>query len=396
LKKHTILYILALIQAINIVDSMIIMPLGDIFIELYSINSSQYSLLVSAYALAAACSSIFAMLYLDFFDRKNAILLAFTGFSVGTLLCAFAHSYHQLLGLRFFTGLFGGVLGAIILSIVADLFPFKERGKAMGIVMAAFSAASAVGVPFGLYLADIADWRYPFYILGGVGILLSILIYSYFPNLKGHLDSIDQERKPIDTVLLLVRDSNQINALVTGMMLVLGHFLIIPFITPYMIRNVGLEQEQIKFVFLVGGIATIFTAPLIGRMTDKYGVMRVLITLMALSIFPVIGITHLGENPIWIALIATTAFFVLGSGRFIPPNTIISAAATPQNRGSFMSMKSALQQLAIALSSAIAGYIVYFDGAGRIINYNYVGYISILICIFAVFLTKRINVAEGN
>lgn len=396
MKKHTILYILALIQAINIVDSMIIMPLGDIFIELYSINSSQYSLLVSAYALAAACSSIFAMLYLDFFDRKNAILLAFTGFSVGTLLCAFAHSYHQLLGLRFFTGLFGGVLGAIILSIVADLFPFKERGKAMGIVMAAFSAASAVGVPFGLYLADIADWRYPFYILGGVGILLSILIYSYFPNLKGHLDSIDQERKPIDTVLLLVRDSNQINALVTGMMLVLGHFLIIPFITPYMIRNVGLEQEQIKFVFLVGGIATIFTAPLIGRMTDKYGVMRVLITLMALSIFPVIGITHLGENPIWIALIATTAFFVLGSGRFIPPNTIISAAATPQNRGSFMSMKSALQQLAIALSSAIAGYIVYFDGAGRIINYNYVGYISILICIFAVFLTKRINVAEGN
>jgi len=375
---------------------MIIMPLGDIFIELYSINSSQYSLLVSAYAIAAACSSICAMLYLDFFDRKNAILLAFTGFSVGTLLCAFANSYLQLLGLRFFTGLFGGVLGAIILSIVADLYPFKERGKAMGIVMAAFSAASAVGVPFGLYLADIADWRYPFFILGGVGILLSILIYSYFPNLKGHLDSIDQERKPIDTVLLLVRDSNQINALVTGMMLVLGHFLIIPFITPYMIRNVGLEQEQIKFVFLVGGIATIFTAPFIGRMTDKYGVMRVLITLMALSIFPVIGITHLGENPIWIALIATTAFFVLGSGRFIPPNTIISAAATPQNRGSFMSMKSALQQLAIALSSAIAGYIVYFDSTGRIINYNYVGYISILICIFAVFLTKRINVAEGN
>jgi len=372
------------------------MPLGDIFIELYSINSSQYSLLVSAYAIAAACSSICAMLYLDFFDRKNAILLAFTGFSVGTLLCAFANSYLQLLGLRFFTGLFGGVLGAIILSIVADLYPFKERGKAMGIVMAAFSAASAVGVPFGLYLADIADWRYPFFILGGVGILLSILIYSYFPNLKGHLDSIDQERKPIDTVLLLVRDSNQINALVTGMMLVLGHFLIIPFITPYMIRNVGLEQEQIKFVFLVGGIATIFTAPFIGRMTDKYGVMRVLITLMALSIFPVIGITHLGENPIWIALIATTAFFVLGSGRFIPPNTIISAAATPQNRGSFMSMKSALQQLAIALSSAIAGYIVYFDSTGRIINYNYVGYISILICIFAVFLTKRINVAEGN
>lgn len=396
MKKHTILYVLALIQAINIVDSMIIMPLGDIFIELYSINSSQYSLLVSAYAIAAACSSICAMLYLDFFDRKNAILLAFTGFSVGTLLCAFANSYLQLLGLRFFTGLFGGVLGAIILSIVADLYPFKERGKAMGIVMAAFSAASAVGVPFGLYLADIADWRYPFFILGGVGILLSILIYSYFPNLKGHLDSIDQERKPIDTVLLLVRDSNQINALVTGMMLVLGHFLIIPFITPYMIRNVGLEQEQIKFVFLVGGIATIFTAPFIGRMTDKYGVMRVLITLMALSIFPVIGITHLGENPIWIALIATTAFFVLGSGRFIPPNTIISAAATPQNRGSFMSMKSALQQLAIALSSAIAGYIVYFDSTGRIINYNYVGYISILICIFAVFLTKRINVAEGN
>ena len=385
-----------MIQAINIVNTMIIMPLGDIFIQLYSINSSQYSLLVSAYALAAACSSIFSMLYLDFFDRKHALLLAFFGLSIGTLLCAFADTYHQLLAIRFFTGLFGGVIGAIILSIVADLYLFKERGKAMGIIMAAFSAASAIGVPFGLYLADITNWTSPFIVIGITGLSLSVLIYFYFPNLIDHLQSIDIERKPLDTVLLLLRDKNQINALTTGMMFVLGHFLIIPFITPYMIRNVGLEQEQIKFVFLAGGIATIFSAPFIGKMTDKYGVMKILVIVMSLSVFSVLALTNLSENPIWIALMVTSSFFVLGSGRFIPPNTLISAAATPQNRGSFMSMKSALQQLAIAISSAFAGYIVYFDNAGKIINYNYVGFLSIFISILAVMMTTRIRVAAGN
>jgi len=375
---------------------MLIMPLGDIFISEFKIDTQEYSFLVSAYAFAAFLAGMVGMLFLDFFDRKLALQISYGGFAVGSFLCAMSSTYIQLLGYRFFTGLFGGVLGAIVLSIVADLFKFKERGWAMGIVMTAFSAASAIGVPFGLLLADLHGWRFPFYVLGGTGMAISILIFFIFPSMTNHFESVDRKRKPLDTIGLIISDKNQINALITGMILVLGHFLIIPFITPYMIRNVGLEQEEIKYIFLIGGILTVFTAPFIGKMVDKYGVMKIFISVCVLSFIPTILITHLPESALYIALIATSLFFIFGSGRFIAPNTLITAAPTPENRGSFMSLKSALQQLAIALASFLAGTIVFITDTGEIRNYNYVAYVSIVVIIISIFLTNRLKVAKGN
>ncbi len=375
---------------------MLIMPLGDIFITEFNIDTQEYSFLVSAYAIAAFLASMCGMLFLDFFDRKHALQLSYAGFAVGSFLCAISTTYGQLLGFRFFTGLFGGILGAIVLSIVADLFKFKERGWAMGIVMTAFSAASAIGVPFGLFLTDLYGWRVPFYVLSGTGVVLSIFIMLYFPSLTAHFESVDRKRRPLDTLGLIIKDKNQINALLTGMTLVLGHFIIIPFITPYMIRNVGLEQVEIKYIFLAGGILTIFTAPFIGKMVDKYGVMKIFVIVCVLSFIPTIMITHLPPSSLYIALIATSLFFIFGSGRFIAPNTLITAAPTPENRGSFMSMKSALQQLAIALASFMAGSIVHITDTGAIKNYNYVAYVSIAVIILSIFLTNRIKVAKGN
>ncbi len=375
---------------------MLIMPLGDIFISEFNINTQEYSFLVSAYAFAAFLSSLCGMLFLDFFDRKHALQLSYAGFTIGSFLCALSTTYVQLLGFRFFTGLFGGILGAIVLSIVADLFKFKERGWAMGIVMTAFSAASAIGVPFGLFLTDLYGWRIPFYVLGGTGILLSIFILFFFPSLTSHFEMVDRKRKPIQTLGLILKDKNQINALLTGMILVLGHFIIIPFITPYMIRNVGLEQVQIKYIFLIGGLLTIFSAPYIGKLVDRHGVMKIFVIVCLMSFIPTILITHLGQASLYIALIATSLFFIFGSGRFIAPNTLITAAPTQENRGSFMSMKSALQQLAIALASFISGTIVYISDTGTLENYNYVAYVSILVIIVSMFMTNHLKVAKGN
>ena len=372
------------------------MPLGDIFIKEFNINSQQYSLLVSAYALAAFCASMIGMLFLDFFDRKHALQIAYGGLAVGSFLCAISNTYIQLLIFRFFSGMFGGIIGAIVLSIVADLFEFKERGWAMGIVMTAFSAASAVGVPFGLLLTDMYGWRFPFFVLSGIGIVISILLFIFFPSLTNHFESLNRERKPVETIRLMTKDPNQLNALLVGMILVIGHFIIIPFITPYMIRNVGLSQSEIKYIFLAGGMATVFTAPFIGKMVDKYGVMKILWIIAICSFVPTILLTHLPAASLLVALIATTLFFIFGSGRFIPPNTLITAAATPENRGSFMSMKSALQQMGIAVASFLAGFIVYFGDDGKLNNYPIVAYISIFIVIIAVLLTRRLKVAKGN
>lgn len=394
--RSFILYTLALVNFIHIIDSMLIMPLGDIFIEEFAISSSEYSLLVSAYALAAFCSSLVGVFYLDRFDRKKALLFIYFGFGVGTFACAFADTYFQLVSLRIFTGLFGGMIGAMVLSVVSDLYLFKERGTAMGILFSAFSAASAFGVPIGIYLAAKSNWQLPFMVIGLAALVICGFVFLFFPKMTRHLQEQEQKMDFIKTITTITTDKNQLNALIAGFVLIMAHFMIIPFISPYLIKNVGLSQVEIAYQFFFGGAATVISAPFIGRMTDKYGVMKVFSIVMILSFIPTVIITNLKVVPLWIAISFTTMFFVFASGRMISPNTIITAAASTANRGSFMSVKSALQQLAIGLSAIISGSIVYIGSDDLYHNYAYVGYLSIALALVSIILVKRIKIAEGN
>jgi len=394
--RKLILYTLALVNFIHIIDSMLIMPLGDIFISEFGIDSAQYSLLVSAYALSAFFSSLLGVFFLDRFDRKNALLFIYIGFGIGTIACGFASNYWQLVSLRILTGFFGGMIGAMVLSVVSDLYKFKERGSAMGILFAAFSAASALGVPMGIYLASKGTWQLPFIILGVMALLIATFVYLRFPSMRAHLLSQSKTVDYAKTITNITSDTNQLNALLAGMILVLAHFMIIPFISPYLIANVGLTQEQIALQFFCGGIATIVSAPFIGKMTDKYGVMKVFTIVMILSFIPTVLITNLAVVPVWVAISFTTMFFVFASGRMISPNTIITAAASQSNRGSFMSIKSALQQLAIGMSSLIAGQVIFIGDDEKFYNYHWVGIISIGFALVAILLVRRIRVAEGN
>jgi len=397
MERRRVLYVLAGINFTHIVDSMLIMPLGDLFIETFQINAAQFSLLVSVYAFAATLSALLAFFVLDRFDRKSALLLCYGGFSIGTLLCAFAPSYEVLILFRILTGLFGGVIGALALSIVSDLYLFKERGQAMGILMAAFSGASALGVPFGLYLAAQGSWHSPFLVLGGLAMCIWIFVALKFPSFTQHFESLKGvDRSMKSTIRQLTSDNNQINALAAGFVLVLAHFMIIPFISPYLIKNVGLSQEDIAFQFFLGGVATIVTSPLIGKLTDGFGVNKIFTLTMLLCFIPTMVIVYLQVSPLWYVLTFTTLFFVLASGRMIPANTMITASAGLENRGSFMAIKSALQQFAIGLSAIISGQIIFINQSGQYENYPIVGYIAVVTGLISIILIRRLKVAKGN
>jgi len=394
MQKRILVLLLSAVKFTHIMDVMIMMPLSDIFMKEFGIKASQFSYLISSYAIGAFFSSLLGVFTLDYFGRRQSLLFVYGGFTISTFFCGWADSYEALLALRFVTGIFGGLIGALALAIVSDLYSFKQRGKAIGILMAAFSAASALGVPFGLYFAAVYTWSFPFYFLAAIGLVLFIWMYFIMPEMMAHTE---QEKRSIrQTVQDIVQDSNQTRALWLGVFLVLGHFLVIPFITPSMVRNVGFEQYQISYIYLAGGILTIVTGPLIGWITDRYGALRTFFVVVVLSFIPVLFITNMGPTAIPVALIVTSLFFVLGSGRMIAPNTMITAAVGPKTRGSFMSVKSALQQLSVAMASLIAGAIVYVNEQGQLDNYYYVGFLSIAFCLLAMWIAPKLKVASGN
>lgn len=394
-KEKLMLLTLAALQFTHIMDFMIMMPLGEQLMRLFHIGPKEFSIIVSAYSFSSGIFSFLASFFIDKFDRKKVLLFMYLGFTLGTFACALAPNYEMLVLARILTGMFGGTMGALSLAIVGDLIPIERRASSMGIVMSSFSLASIAGVPFGLFLANMYSWHAPFIFIGVLGIILFFVAKMNIPSVKDHLAPDAVRTSPLIVITGLLTDRNQQTSLLFMILLVLGQFAIIPFITPYMIHNVGFTPNQIPFIYLVGGSLTFFSAPLIGKLADKHGRKRVFTIAAVLSIIPLYLITNLPPIPITLALVVSGLFFILISGRMIPAQALMTSIVKPENRGSFMSLNSSVQQLGLGIASFIAGNIVYTDALGKIQNYQYVGYIGIALTFVALSLSMKIKLSEG-
>ena len=394
--ERIILFQLAALNFTHIIDFMIMMPLGNHLITYFNISGQKFSILLAAYSISACISSFIASFFVDNFDRKKVLLFGYAGFLIGTFLCGLAPSANMLLLARILAGLFGGLIGAQVMSIVADIFPYERRGSAMGYLMTAFSVASIVGVPLGLLLADLFSWHAPFLLVAFLGILLIPFLLRYIPSMTNHLvNKSTGYTSSFDRFKHIFSVKMQVNGLLLSAFLMLGHFLIIPFITPYMEFNVGFERSQIKYIYVVGGLVTLFTAPLVGRFADKYGKLRVFTITAFLSLIPVLIITNMPVIPFYYVLIVTGFWFIVANGRNIASSTMVSNVVLTENRGSFMSINSSLQQLFTGLASLIAGFIVVTKKPNpQLLHYSWVGYLSLLVIVFCIFLARRLKASS--
>src|SRR5471030_323970 len=171
-----VIAILSLLQFTVILDFMVLSPLGAILIDKLHVTTSQFGLVVSAYAFSAGASGLLTAGFADKFDRKKLLLFFYAGFIVGTALCGIAIDYHFLLAARIVTGIFGGVIGSISMAITADLFPLEMRGRVMGIIQTAFAASQVLGLPMGLYLSNHWSWHAPFLMIAGIGAAAGVVI----------------------------------------------------------------------------------------------------------------------------------------------------------------------------------------------------------------------------
>ena len=263
-----LLLVLAAVQFTHIVDFVILMPLGPELEDALHITAKQFGWMVSSYALGASLTGLLAARFLDRFDRKRAVLVLYAGFTLGTLLCAAAPGFVTLVLARAVAGGFAGVLAAGVLAIIGDAFPDARRGRAMGIIMSAFSVASIVGVPAGLVLANSVGWRTPFVVLGLLSTAVWVLAWRALPSLRGHMAHASEEATSLWDVLV---QPAHVRAYTLMAALVLGSFTIIPYLSIYLVNNVGRNKTELAYVWLFGGIATLLTMWVFGWLSDRFG-----------------------------------------------------------------------------------------------------------------------------
>ncbi len=401
--ERMLLLVLAAIQFTNIVDFMIMMPMGDLLKKQLAITPAQYGMLVASYGIAAFVTAFAGVFYLDNIDRKKALLTAYFGFMIGTMSSAILPNtdnqelnFYLFIFTRVITGLTGGLLGGLVLSIIGDVIPIERRGRAMAVITIAFSLASILGMPIALTLVDVFDnnWHIPFYFVSALALPFWILAFRNIPELNDHLKTRAIQYNRMETIRLAFANREQRNALLFTVLLVLGQFTVISFMTPYLINNVGLAQTDIKWIYLTGGAASVISGFMIGRMVDKFGRFRVFTIFALLSIIPIFINTHLTPVPLFVVLIIAGFFFIFISGRMIPANTITTSVVEPRYRGGFMSLNSAMMSLASGSSGLIAGNIVTQETeSSPIFNYEMVGYVAIastLLSLVVLRLLKRV------
>jgi predicted MFS family arabinose efflux permease len=397
LRERRLLWLLAFTQFTLIMDFMVMMPLGPQIMQAFAIGPASFATAVSAYSWCGGLSGLFAATYIDRFDRRRLLLFMYALFVLSNLACAMAPTFGALLFARAFAGIASGVIGSLVLAIIGDVIPVERRGAATGIVMTAFSIAAVAGVPAGVMLGAHYGWAASFYLLVVLSIPVWFALSKLVPSLREHLATTPAPlSQTLPALWRLASQANHLRAFLLTFTMMAASMMIIPFISPVLVANHGVPLDKLAWIYMAGGAATLYTAPLIGRLSDKYGKHLVFCIIGALSTIPILIITHLPDLP-FVALLAFFPFFmVLMSGRMVPLQALMTTVPEPAHRGAFLSLNSATQSLGTGCGAWIGGLLLANSADGHIHGYGTNGLVAVAIVIFGMFWVYQVKSFNGK
>ncbi|MFN8548720.1 MAG: MFS transporter [Candidatus Eisenbacteria bacterium] len=363
--ERKILILLSAVQFVNVLDAMMVMPLGPDFAKALGISMSHLGWIGGSYTLAGAVMGFLGSFFLDRFDRRSALAVAMGGLVVATAAGGFAINLPTLIAARMMAGLCGGPAASLTLSIIADVIPIERRGRAIGSVMAAFSVASVLGVPAGLELARHGGWRIPFFAVAALGLTVAVGAALALPSLRGHLgrartSSADGFRSLFNRRLV----NYSLGAMAVGMM---SGFIMIPNIAAYLQYNAGFPREKLGSLYLMGGIASFAAMRGAGVLTDRWSGTGV--SLLGTSLFlAVLVVGFLTGAPLLPVTVCFVAFMVSMTMRGVPLSALSTRVPREDERARFLSLQSSIQHLAAAIGSFLSSRILSEGEGHRLIG----------------------------
>jgi DHA1 family inner membrane transport protein len=391
-QERAVLLTLAAVQFTSIVDFMVVMPLGPQLMRTLGLSPARFGLIVSSYTLAAGVAGLVASSLIDRFGRKAAFLTLYGGFLIGTLLCGLAPSYATLLLARVVTGGFGGILGGMAMAIIGDVFPEERRGSATGSLMSAFALASVVGVPFGLYLGTQLGWHAPFLLLAALGCPVLGFAFRVLPPLRGHLNR-GGTAHPLELLRETFTHPNHLRAFCLVISLMFGGFAVIPYISPYLVANVGVSETSLPLIYIAAGGLTLVAAPIVGRLADRHGKLRVYRVVAPFSAILMLVVTNLPRVALPLAVAAVAGLMVSNAGRMVTAMAMVTSSVEPRLRGGFMSANSSVQHMASGLGAFVGGAIISRTPTGTLSRFDLVGLIACAATLLSLWLAGRLRQA---
>lgn len=385
LSERGLLLLVAAVQFINVLDFMMVMPMGPDFAQALGIPVSQLGVIGGSYTAAAAVSGALGAFFLDRFDRRPALLVALVGLVASTAAGAAAQGLGTLVAARVAAGLFGGPAASLSQAIVADAIPPARRGQAMGVVMSSFSVASVLGVPLGLELSRRAGWHAPFLFVAGLGLVVTVVAAVLLPSMRGHL-----EGPPGKLPLRMLGERLPALALLATGLVTCGVFMLVPNLSAYLQFNLHFPRERLGGLYLIGGTVGFFTMRMVGTLVDRRGALFVATIGTALHVL-VLWVGMIQPIEALPVLLIFVMFMLSGSFRMLPMSTLSSRVPPPAERAGFMSLQSVVQHLASATGAVLSSQVLIAEPSGRLQRFPLIASVSASLALMLPLVLWRLD-----
>ena len=352
-----------------VLDFMLLPALSSFLLDQMDLTTAQFGVVASAYAFAAGISALVTSGIADRFDRKKYLMFFYTGFLIGLVICGLSNSYEVMFAGRVIAGMLGGVVASIAYSIITDSFEEDQRGRAMGILQIAFALSLVAGLPLALVLSSQLNWQmaYGFIFLVGLGFI--IWLFFFLQSMTQHLDQPKQDGywRHVGTTLW-----NKRHALVftNNTAIVFGDVLFMTFFSAHCTNNLGLSEDVLPVLYGVGGLITLIAGPLVGKLADRVGQVKVFWLGSLLVILNVALYVWLNTNALWLLIVVHALLFVGITARMVTSVALATLVPSVAKRGSFMSIDASIQQLAAGVAAVLAGVIVVESADGPLENFD--------------------------
>ena len=379
--------VVLLIQFVNIVDFMMVMPLGPDFARALDIPMGSLGIITAAYVIAAAGITGLTAKYMDRLPRRQLLAGCLAGLGLTALITPLlgeAFGLNGLLAGRALAGLFGGPATSLALTVLSDAIPPEKRGRSMGIASGAFSVSAVVGVPFGLELARLGDWTLPFEALGVLALGIALWAWWVIPvNLQTR-----RSGQWLGSWQFLKRRKT---ALAMGVMFVtpLAGFLFIPNMATYFQFNLGYPREMMGLLYATGGTCSLFSMQIAGLAIDRFGLLPASILLGAGA--ALLATLLFGFDPLLVPiLVLFSGLMIFNSARNVVANTASSLVPSADERGAHMAFQGTVRHLGTGVGALTGALILESDVTGRLYHIEWLLMLYVAILCLQPLLTRSL------
>lgn len=310
--------------------------------------------MVTLYAISYALLAPVMAAVTAHWPRKRLLLVALMVFIVGNVMTALASTLTVLFASRVIAGLGAAMFSPTATAAGASLVPPERRGRALAVVIAGLTSATALGSPIGTFLSGFGEWRITMWFVAALGLASLVGVWALLPQVPlAPPVSLRQRLAPLS-------DSRVALTLLTTFCTYSGLFLVYTYLGVAFDRVTHGSATVLAGLLLAWGLAATIGNIAAGRLTDALGSRRIINGAIRVALLNFVLLPWTSAYMVS-ALLALIVWGICGWGMLVPQQHRL-LGIFPSTAPLLMGLNSAALYLGVSASGVLGGIgVTYID-----------------------------------